>query len=459
MVRLFNVYYPTRTIVLFLCEALIVSGSFLLAARIVLGQDAYLRLGYEGGGVKILAVTALTVLCSYYFDLYAPQRMPTRFEIYFRLMIVIGVLAMALSAVSYAFPRFSIGNNVLLLGILILTVSVLLWRSMYDWVLGQPMFREHVYVLGAGDRAELIAETINQRHDLGMQVVGWRGAKIYGLPTREQLADELIALRDCSPKIDRVILAMQDRRGRMPVRELLDLRLAGVKVEDAATLLEKVQGKIQLDGLYPSALIFSEGFRIRTSLLLARRIVSITIASLGLIFALPLIPLVALAVRLSSPGPIIFRQQRVGLRGETFNVFKFRTMRADAEAKTGAVWATKTDPRVTKVGAFLRKTRLDEIPQLWNVLRGDMGFVGPRPERPEFVKWLSEQIPYYNLRHIVRPGLTGWAQVRYQYGATLEETKQKLEFDLYYIKHMSVSLDLMIVFETVKTIVLRKGAQ
>ncbi|MBV9671089.1 MAG: TIGR03013 family PEP-CTERM/XrtA system glycosyltransferase [Acidobacteriales bacterium] len=459
MVRLFNVYYPTRTIVLFLCEALIVSGSFLLAAKILLGDSFEVTLDYEGGALKILAVTALTVLCSYYFDLYAPQRMPSRFEIYFRLMIVIGVLSMALSAICYAYPDFNIGRNVLLLGLIILTFSVLVWRSMYEWVLGQPIFREHVYVLGGGDRAKFVADTIAERKDLGMEVTRSRDRASDDLPTREEFADELIALKNVTPKMDRVIIAMQDRRGRMPVRELLDLRLAGVKVEDASTLLEKVQGKIQLEGLYPSALIFSEGFRIKTSLLLARRVVSIVIASLGLVLALPLIPLVALAVRLSSPGPILFKQQRVGLRGETFSVFKFRTMCADAEAKTGAVWATKTDPRITKVGAFLRKTRLDEIPQLWNVLRGDMGFVGPRPERPEFVKWLSEQIPYYNLRHIVRPGLTGWAQVRYQYGATLEETKQKLEYDLYYIKHMSISLDLLIVFETVKTIVLRKGAQ
>lgn len=460
MVRLFNVYYPTRTIVLLLCEALIVSGSFFLAAFILLGlPDAYLALNYEGGALKIFAVTALTILCSYYFDLYAPQRMSSRFEIYFRLMIVIGVLSMLLSAVCYAYPDFNIGQNVLFVGLVILTVAVLAWRSAYEWVLGQEVFREHVYVLGRGERAERMVDAINQRGDLGMYVVGWEGRVENEQSVREELAGELLALRTAVPKIDRVIIAMQDRRGRMPVRELLDLRLAGIKVEDATTLLERISGKIQLDGLYPSALIFSEGFRIRTSLLLARRVVSILIATTGLILVLPLFPLLVLAVRLSSPGPIFFRQERVGLRGEPFTVLKFRTMRQDAEAKTGAVWATKTDPRVTPVGAFMRKTRLDEIPQLWNVLLGDMGFVGPRPERPEFVQWLTEQIPYYNLRHIIRPGLTGWAQVRYGYGATLEETKQKLEFDLYYIKHMSIPLDLLIIFETIKTILLRKGAQ
>ncbi|MEO8726037.1 MAG: TIGR03013 family XrtA/PEP-CTERM system glycosyltransferase [Acidobacteriaceae bacterium] len=460
MVRLFNVYYPTRTIVLLFCEAMIVSGSFFLAAFILLGfPDAYLALNYEGGALKILAVTALTILCSYYFDLYAPQRMSSRFEIYFRLMIVIGVLSMLLSAVVYAYPDFNIGQNVLFVGLIILTVAVLAWRSAYEWVLGQAIFREHVYVLGQGERAQRMVDAINQRGDLGMYVVGWQGRVETEQSVREELAAELLDLRTAVPKIDRVIIAMQDRRGRMPVRELLDLRLAGIKVEDASTLLERISGKIQLDGLYPSALIFSEGFRIRTSLLLARRMVSILVATTGLILVLPIIPLLALAVRWSSPGPIFFRQERVGVRGEPFTVLKFRTMRQDAEAKTGAVWATKTDPRVTPVGIFMRKTRLDEIPQLWNVLIGDMGFVGPRPERPEFVQWLTEQIPYYNLRHIIRPGLTGWAQVRYGYGATLEETKQKLEYDLYYIKHMSIPLDLLIIFETVKTILLRKGSQ
>jgi lipopolysaccharide/colanic/teichoic acid biosynthesis glycosyltransferase len=177
-----------------------------------------------------------------------------------------------------------------------------------------------------------------------------------------------------------------------------------------------------------------------------------------LAICLPFLPFIILAVRLSSPGPIFFSQTRVGLRGRHFTVLKFRTMRQDAETQ-GAVWAIKNDTRVTPLGRFMRTTRLDEIPQLWNVLRGDMAFVGPRPERPEFVQWLTSEIPYYELRHIIRPGITGWAQVRYQYGASLEETKRKLEYDLYYIKHLSVGLDLLIIFETVKTIILRRGAQ
>jgi sugar transferase (PEP-CTERM system associated) len=251
---------------------------------------------------------------------------------------------------------------------------------------------------------------------------------------------------------------MENRRGAMPVRELLDLRLRGVLIEDANFLSERLLGKLALDGLNPSTLIFTHGFNVKASQQIFRRLVSFSISLIGLVLCLPILPCLMIAVRLSSPGPIFFRQVRVGLRGRPFEVIKFRTMRTDAE-KHGAQWATKNDSRVTGLGRFMRKTRLDEIPQLWNVLKGDMGFVGPRPERPEFVDWLNSEIPFYELRHIIRPGLTGWAQVRYGYGATLEETKRKLEYDLYYVKHMSVGLDLLVIFETIKTILLRRGAQ
>jgi sugar transferase (PEP-CTERM system associated) len=274
----------------------------------------------------------------------------------------------------------------------------------------------------------------------------------------EYFAADLRSFCQEKPPIDRVIVAMEDRRGSMPVRELLDLRLRGVVIEDASFLMERLLGKLPLDGLNPSALIFTHGFNVKASQQIARRLVSIVVSFTGLLLCLPIIPFIILAVRLSSPGPILFRQTRVGLRGRPFSVIKFRTMRQDAE-KNGAVWATKNDARVTSLGRFMRKTRLDEIPQLWNVLRGEMGFVGPRPERPEFVQWLNTEIPFYELRHIIRPGITGWAQVRFRYGASLEETKQKLEYDLYYVKHLSIGLDMLIMFETIKTIILRRGAQ
>ena len=457
MVRLFQVYYPVRTLVLFASEAAVVCASFLAAAIWVLGPDAYIALNYEGGLVKILAITFVVVLFSYYFDLYAPQLTDSSGETYFRLLAVLGMMSFALAGVSYVYPDFEIAHGVYFYGLVLLTFGLSVFRAGYLWVIRQPFLQERVYILGAGNRAKSVVDAIRQHRDWGMEVVGWAGALGNGSLDRDDFSNLIVALKG-RRAVDRVIVAMDDRRNRMPVRELLDLRLSGVRIEDATDLLEKTSGRIEIDGLHPSALIFGEGFRLNSSALLARRIVSTLISFIGLVLCLPIIPLVALAVRLDSKGPVFFKQERVGRGGETFWVYKFRTMRQDAEAG-GAKWAGKDDPRITRIGKFLRKTRLDEIPQLWNVLKGDMSFVGPRPERPEFVQWLNEAIPYYNMRHIIRPGLTGWAQVRYEYGASLEQTKEKLTYDLYYVKHMSLALDLLIAFETIKIVLLRRGSR
>jgi sugar transferase (PEP-CTERM system associated) len=456
MIRLFNVYYPTRTLVLLLFEALLVIGSFLLATT-YLFEDSYIVLFYENGLLKIIGITALTLLLSYYFDLYEPQRMSGRWEIYFRLLLVLSVLSFLLAGLVYVFPEVFIGPHVFTLGISVLAIALVLWRRSYEWIIGLSMFRERIYVLGNGERARNIVQTLRLRRDAGMEIVMGDVTGEYKSEL-DRFSADLHSFRKPKLNIDRIIVAMEDRRGSMPVRELLELRLNGVVVEDATTLMERFLGKLPLEGLNPSTLIFTHGFNVKASQQISRRLISMAVSFVGLAICLPFIPFIILAVRLSSPGPIFFKQTRVGLRGRHFSVIKFRTMRQDAEAK-GAVWATKNDPRVTSLGRFMRKTRLDEIPQLWNVLRGEMGFVGPRPERPEFVQWLTSEIPFYELRHMIRPGITGWAQVRYQYGATLEETKQKLEYDLYYVKHLSVGLDLLIMFETIKTIILRRGAQ
>ncbi len=456
MVRLFHVYYPVRTVVLLACEALLVCASFLIALVVQLGPDSYLVLNYEMGWAKILLISLMVLFCSYYFDLYAPQQLGSRGEVYFRLLTVLGFLSFVLAALGYLFPRFLLQKNVFLVGVLILTVALLMWRSIYDWVIQRPLFRERVYVVGAGDRARKLVTAIRSRRDLGMEVVGWTG--VAGTDeSRQELAEELRSL--LKTPVDKVIVAMSERRGSMPVRELLELRLNGVKVEDATSLQEKIAGKIDVDDLYPSSLIFSEGFRLNHAFLLVRRIISFLVAFVGLVICLPIIPFVALAVKLSSPGPVLFRQERVGRKGEVFTLYKFRTMRQDAEAITGAVWAEENDPRVTSVGRFLRTARLDEIPQMWNVLKGDMGFVGPRPERPEFVQWLVDAVPYYHLRHEIRPGITGWAQIRYKYGSSQEDAKEKLKYDLYYIKNLSLGLDLLIMFQTIKIVTLGRGAQ
>jgi sugar transferase (PEP-CTERM system associated) len=252
---------------------------------------------------------------------------------------------------------------------------------------------------------------------------------------------------------------MPDRRGTIPMQELLDLRMHGVKIEEATTWLEKISGKIEVENLSPSWLVFGEGFRRSTAFIVVRRVISVVISLIGLICALPFFPLIMLAIRLDSEGPVFYSQTRVGKAGRTFKVVKFRTMRQDAEAANGPQWADNNDPRVTRIGKFLRFSRIDEIPQLWCVLKGDMAFVGPRPERPEFIEQLSKEIPYYGVRHMVRPGLTGWAQVKYKYGSTVEDAREKLQYDLYYIKNASIGLDLLIMFQTIKTVLLRRGAQ
>lgn len=450
MIKLFDVYYPVRTLILLGCEALIIGVSFVVALLLRYGQDSYLVLNFEAGWIKIIAVTLLTLLCSYYFDLYAPQRLSAT-EIYVRLLLVMGTLSFLLAGLEYLFPRFIISNNVFFYGLIILSAAMIIWRKAFLWVTRLPFLQERIYVIGSGERARSLVDSIRSRPDLGMEVIGWGEAL-----ERTFQSQPFARTRN---RIDRIIVAMGDRRGTMPVGDLLNARLDGIRIEDATSLIEKISGRIEIEDLYPSALIFGDGFRLNKVFLFLRRMLSFAVALFALLCCLPIIPLVAAAVKLSSRGPVYFRQERVGLNGKTFTLFKFRTMRADAEAETGAVWAEKDDSRVTRIGSFLRRTRLDEIPQLWNVLKGDMSFVGPRPERPEFVQWLVKSIPYYQLRHIIRPGVTGWAQVKYHYCSSPEEAKEKLQYDLYYIKHISIVLDLLIMFETIKTVILRRGAQ
>jgi sugar transferase (PEP-CTERM system associated) len=459
MIRFLNVYYPTRTVLLLLCEAVIVASCFVIAVFLVLGPDGWIALDYEYAGQKIALVTALSLMFSYYFDLYEPQILTVRYEIFFRILLVLGFNCFFVSAILFFVPEFAIGRGtVYAVGFALLTPILILWRSAYEWWGGLKIFRERVYVLGAGELARSIVEAIRARRDLAMEVVDWHEVDLDPAERKQLWIKKLESLSHSTNPVNRIIVAMEAHRGELPVEELLNLRFQGIIVEDVGSLRERLSGKIQLDGLRPSSFLYSEGFRIRASQQFARQVVSTCVAALGLLLFLPLFPFVVLAVCLSSKGPIFFRQTRVGAGGRTFEVIKFRTMFTDAEAN-GARWATKNDPRVTGIGMFMRKTRLDEVPQLWNVLRGDMGFVGPRPERPEFVPMLAENLPFYYLRHLIRPGLTGWAQVRYGYGATLAETREKLEYDLYYIKHMSLGLDLLIMFETIKTVVRRRGAQ
>jgi len=434
-----------------------VCGSFVLASAIVLGGETFNVLGHDHGIMKIAILTVCTILCAYYFDLYEPQHISARWEIYFRLLLVMGCLAFALSAIVYVFPQAAIARFVFLLGLILVVAGLIAWRSAFEWISGHAVFQERVYVLGEGDRASSIIETIRGHRECGMVVVGWDAPAVDKAQRKKTFATAVEQMAS-EASIDRIVVALDDRRGELPVDGLLAMRFRGVTIEEVGSVLERLTGKLQLDGLRPSDLLFCEGFRMKPSQQFLLRIASTLVAAIGLILFLPLFPFVVLLVRLSSPGPVLFRQERVGLNGKIFNVYKFRTMVVNAEAE-GAQWAQKNDPRVTRVGQFMRKTRLDEVPQLWNVLRGDMSFVGPRPERPEFVSWLAQELPFYEVRNMIRPGLTGWAQIRYGYGATLEQSREKLAYDLYYVKHQTLGLDLLIMFETIKTILRRRGAQ
>jgi sugar transferase (PEP-CTERM system associated) len=457
LIRLFNVYIPVRTLVLLIGEALIVWTSFLLGAVYELREDSYLVLNYEGGYLKILGVTVLVLLCSHWLDLYDTARLNTKGELYFRLLMVPGVLAFILAGVAYVRPDYLLGSGSSAVGLLILTVALFGWRLGFTWLVQLPILVERVYVLGTGERAQRVVLGLRQNPEIGVEIANWTG-KMEGAVTRESVAAHLMEVVH-KQKVHRVIVAMPDRRGTIPMPELLELRMQGVKIEEATSWLEKISGKIEVENLYPSWLVFGEGFRRSTAFIVVRRAVSIVISLIGLILALPLFPLIMLAIRLDSKGPVFYAQTRVGKAGRIFKVVKFRTMRQDAEAASGPQWAGDNDPRITRAGRVLRSSRLDEIPQLWCVLKGDMAFVGPRPERPEFVEWLSKEIPYYGVRHMVRPGLTGWAQVKYKYGSTVEDSREKLQYDLFYIKNASIGLDLLIMFLTVKTVLLRRGAQ
>jgi sugar transferase (PEP-CTERM system associated) len=323
--------------------------------------------------------------------------------------------------------------------------------------------RDRLLLVGGSPLLEDIGQYISDHPETGLDVGGYLddqhapGAALPGGKCLGPLESLREIVRSVQPH--RIVVGMPERRNRMPVGELLELRFAGNFIEEAANTYERVCGRVCLKEIRPSQLIFSGELGPRPQNLLYQRISNMGVAVVGIILSFPIMLLTALAVRLSSPGDVLYRQTRVGLDGALFTVYKFRSMRMDAEVGTGAVWAQKDDPRVTRVGRFIRAIRFDELPQLFNVLKGEMSMVGPRPERPEFVRALNEQIPYYRQRHCVRPGITGWAQINYKYGDSLQDTITKLEYDMYYIKNMSMALDTYIIFHTVKAMLLSRGAQ
>jgi len=435
----------------------------------------WLRLGPEGaldvyrnenGLLKGGIVTFVTQLCLYYADLYSLRKGADRRELFISIVQALGAASFILAAIYYWFPELMLGRGVFLYAAMLVIAAVIGWRLAYEFISKRMGPGERLLLVGTSAAAvNLVKELHQHRVELGVDIVGFVDpdpAKV-GQPL---LNPGIIGTVDDIPgivqrlRVDRVVVSLADARGKLPMDRLLQMKLdSGVLFDHLPTVYEEFTGKIAIENLRPSWLIFSEGFRKTRVLLATKRALDIICALVGLILAAPLLAITAALVKLTSPGPALYHQKRVGLHGREFTVHKFRSMRQDAEAGTGAVWATAGDARVTAVGKFIRRTRLDEIPQLWNVLIGDMSMVGPRPERPEFVGQLTEQIPFYGLRHSVRPGVTGWAQVRYTYGASVEDAMEKLQFDLFYIKHMTLPFDLFVLISTVKTVILRRGAQ
>jgi sugar transferase (PEP-CTERM system associated) len=454
-----------RSFTLIGCEMGLIVLAVIAAAYLRLGDRAWEMLAYEGGFPRASLIVFVTLACLYYNDLYDLRLLSDRRELFIRILNALASASIILALLYYWLPSLMIGRWVFMISAVFIITLVIGWRIAFEWTSRHVRARERLLLVGTNQAAiDLAREMHERRHELGVKIVGF----IDPDPSRVGTAvinPGVIGAIDDIPDIvrkrgvDRVVVSLADARGKLPMDKLLELRLDGVNFDHLASVYEEYTGKIAVENLRPSWLIFNDGFRKTHWLTASKRLLDITAATLGLLIALPIVALVAVAVKLTSPGPVLYHQRRVGQHGKMFTIHKFRSMRQDAEAATGAVWASKDgDPRVTPVGAILRKTRLDEVPQLWNVLVGDMSLVGPRPERPEFVGNLTREIPFYGQRHIVRPGVTGWAQVRYTYGATVEDALQKLQYDLFYIKHLSIALDLYIMVETVKTVLLRRGA-
>jgi len=472
MIRLLHTYFPQRTLILGLSEGCLIAGALVGAAIIRLGTyDAQLMLNYEHGILKIVVFSCAFIVCMYYFDLYDSSILDNRREVLSRMVQVLGTMCILSAGVYYFDPRLELGRGIVLSGLIIGATTLALWRGLFSELNRRPQLAERTMIFGDGPSASRLLRELDSRPELGLKVVGRisvTGKGSYELncecpslaeTSKGTIVDENFSSAISLQRVSRIIIALDDRRGRLPVEMLLSMKSRGVRIQDGTDVYEQVTGKIPIESLRLGTLLFSSGFRLSRFLVIYKRVASILVSIVGLALSLPLLPFVALAIKLASRGPLLYHQRRVGKDDTVFYCHKFRTMRADAEADTGATWAGDEDPRITSVGPFLRITRLDEIPQLWNVLKGDMSLVGPRPERPEFIDWLKKEIPFYNLRHTVRPGITGWAQIRYKYGNSLEDSKEKLRYDLFYVKNMSPGLDALIFFDTVKTILLRRGAQ
>lgn len=448
---------PRPQFLLVIIDAVIAAGGFYLAGVV----------RFRGGSMDLFSPVAVIfcvlviVVLSYLFGLYDLRKIVARRYVLLHSGLVTLIALLVLSALFYAFPSLQLGRGVLLLFLLLTFLGQGGLRFAIGQMAGQAQFANRIFIIGTGPVAQTIGQLVPPERNMHSFLRYIRCTDKQPLVAAELIAghiddiDELI--KDYRPQ--KLIVALTERRGSLPLRELMNYKLRGIEIIDAVDYFERMNESLWIERMQPSAFVYSHGFRMTSLMRAYKRINDIAFSALGLLCAAPLFPVLALLIKLDSAGPIIYKQLRVGENEVEYFIYKFRTMAADAEKSTGAVWAQKDDPRVTRIGALMRKTRLDEIPQLYNVLKGDMSFVGPRPERMAFVERLKEVIPFYSTRHFVKPGVTGWAQIRYPYGATDEDALEKLRYDLYYIKNYSILLDLRIIFDTVRVVLTGFGGR
>ncbi len=458
--------FSPRTIWLILADAAIIYGGIVLALYLRLGIDGVNHeLNERNGWEKIVLATLVCLLILYFYDLYDFTVTGNRRELMLGLVQAIGIAWALLAVLFYFFPPLFIGRGVSVISVPVVLVLLSTWRILIHYLTGHPDIGEKILIVGTGTTALDTAKSVWERRDAGYRIVGFvteNGAKPSDMQPQVKLIGSADNLEEIirQEKINRVVIAVRERRGTFPTETLLKMSLAGnVNIEECTSFFERVTGQVHLDMVRPSWLIFGgrkRDTRLKTFL---RELIHRSLALAGLILSLPIAVFTALLVKLDSKGPIFYEQERVGKNGNIFKVIKFRSMKTDAEKDGKPVWATADDERTTRVGRVIRKIRVDEIPQFWNIIKGEMSFVGPRPERPHFVSQLAEEIPFYEHRHLTAPGLTGWAQIKHPYGASVEDARCKLQYDLYYIKNQSLALDLIIVFETVKTVIFSRGGR
>jgi sugar transferase (PEP-CTERM system associated) len=450
----------------------VVGEGFLIYAGILI--SAYLRFGslnrpFWSSEIlsKALLMVIICQISLYFNELYNLQVTDTYLELGLRLTKAIGIASISLAIIYYCLPSLVVGRGIFFISLVFLVLLVVSWRFVYNWILKRKMFTEKILLLGSGDLCEKILNEVNGQLDSGYQVAAVISANHNRPPEFPEDIPLLsmygldFALYDlaASNYVKKIVVAMNDKRGKLPLQELLRCKMLGLTILEGESFYEKMTGKILAENINPSWFIYGEGFRKSRVIRFAKRTGDLVLATLGLGLSLPLTLIIPVAIKLDSKGPVIYKQRRTGENGRIFKLCKFRSMIDKAESESGPIWAEDDDSRVTRVGRFLRKFRLDEIPQMWNVLKGEMSFIGPRPERPEFVDELEKIVPYYSERHTVKPGISGWAQVSYGYGASVQDALEKLKYDLFYIKNMSILMDLMIILKTVKIVLQQSGSR